>query len=77
MNYGNIFIIETNIINLKGREVRGLSAAKEAFREECEKHFLNKPPSDVMVLLWQRYDVGEESIVDFMDSEKWARLKAG
>lgn len=77
MNYGNIFIIETNIINLKGREVRGFSAAKEAFREECEKHFLNKPPSDIMVLLWQRYDIGEESIVDFMDFEKWSRLKAG
>ncbi|MCD8216216.1 MAG: hypothetical protein LUC97_11355 [Clostridiales bacterium] len=77
MNYGNIFVVETNIINLKGREVRGFSAAKAAFLEECEKHFLNKPPSDVMVLLWQRYDICEEGIVDYMDCEKWARLKAG
>lgn len=76
MNYGDVYIVETNIINLKGREIKGFSAAKAAFREECEKRFMNEPFSDVLVLLWRRYDVGEEGIVDYMDFEKWSRLKA-
>lgn len=76
MNYGGIYVIETNIIDRIGRQVTGLHKAKDAFCEECEKYFLNQLPSDAVVFLWQIYDFGETSLVSYMDYERWKMMKA-
>ncbi len=73
-----VFVVETNIFDEVGKEIKGFSAARAVFVKECRKYFSNKskkPSPDTAVFLWQRYDVGEEGMIDYMNSEKWAKMQ--